>query len=128
MTVRTPYQVEPISTTQAGFLLCSGGQGNYRQVTNQLQYQDGSGVLVAGIAMQDSISFTSRNDLHLIPNPGPATTDSNGSWQDFYSVCTTYCPSSGESDAIQSWTWNSAGLPHTNLVVYKCSSITIDGF
>jgi hypothetical protein len=36
ITVRTPFQVEPISTTQEGFLLCSGGEGHFRQVTNQL--------------------------------------------------------------------------------------------
>jgi len=107
--------------------VCSKGQGWFRTVTNQLQDQNGKGIPQSGILMADALTFTSTNQLGLTPDTGSATTDANGSWSDFYGDCGSACPSSGESDAIQSWTWNGVGLPHTNLVIYKCSSITIDG-
>jgi hypothetical protein len=130
--VLVPYRVEPIATSSQSFVVCgSNGNGWYRVVTNQLQDQNGTGVPKAGIAMADQIQFTGTNQLGLKPGTGQSTTDSNGSWADFYSTCSTACstPSSpGESDALQFWTYSGLPLPHSNLLVFKCGSVTIDGF
>ena len=125
--VRVPTKVLPIATQNQGTILCAGGQGWYRTVTNQLQDQFGSPYAHAGILMTDSITF-STNQLGLSPVTGSASTDANGTWADFYSVCSSLCPSSGQSVAAQNWTYNGIPLAHVNSVVYKCSSITIDGY
>ena len=77
--------------------------------------------------MSDQFVF-GKNHFGLEPATEPGTTDANGSWPDAYTVCTPYCPSSGQSVAAPSWTYNGVPLPHANTVVYKCSSISIDGF
>ena len=125
--VRVPTKVLPIATQNQGTIMCAGGQGWYRTVTNQLQDQFGSAYAHAGIAMADTITF-GTNQLGLSPVTGSASTDANGTWADFYSVCSSLCPSSGQSVAAQSWTYSGIPLPHVNSVVYKCSSITIDGY
>ncbi|MGA7625038.1 MAG: Ig-like domain-containing protein, partial [Candidatus Acidiferrales bacterium] len=130
-TVLVPTMVEPIATTSQGAAACTNKnqQGWVRYVTNQLQYQNGTGVLQAGISMTDTISISSPNGLGISGAiTGTASTNGNGSWPDTYFVCTLTCPSSGSASALQSWTWNGVGLPHVNLVVYKCTSITVDGF
>jgi len=124
---RVPTQVEPIANLRNEVLLCKQGQGWLRIVTNQLQDQFGSPYAHAGIYMVDTLTF-GTNQLGLGPGPGPATTDANGTWPDTYGDCTTFCPSSGQSVATQTWTYNGAPLPHANVITYKCSSITIDGY
>ncbi len=125
-----PYQVEPVADTGHGPALSNGCAGWYRYVTNQIQNQNGSPFAHAGIIMNDVVDFGTTNQLGLSPIFGnPVTTDSSGNWyNDLYEVCTSKCPTpGGESDALQSWTYNNLGLPHSNLVIYKCGSITIDG-
>jgi hypothetical protein len=126
-TVQVPTKVLPIATQNQGTIMCGGGQGWYRTVTNQLQDQFGQPYAHAGIAMADTITF-GTNQLGLSPITGSANTDTNGTWADFYSVCSSACPSSGQSVAAQNWTYNGIPLAHVNSVVYKCSSITIDGY
>jgi len=126
--VAVPTKVLPIATLFSGVLLCQGGQGWSRIVTNQLQDQFGKPYAHAGIVMQDNLVFGSPNQLGLAPGTGSAPTDANGSWPDSYTDCTTLCPTSGQSAANQTWTYNGIPLPHVNTVVYKCTSITIDGF
>jgi hypothetical protein len=125
-----PYQVEPISTTVQGAASCpTGQQGWSRTVQNQLQYVNGAGYLVAGITVADIISIGSTNQLGISSvQPGSFQTDSNGSWPDTYYVCSKYCPGSGQTIALQTWTYNGTPLAHSNSLVYKCTSITIDGF
>jgi hypothetical protein len=125
--IRVPTKVLPIATQNQGTIICAGGQGWYRTVTNQLQDQFGSAYAHPGIGMADTITF-GTNQLGLSPVTGSASTDANGTWPDFYSVCSSLCPSSGQSVAAQSWTYNGTPLAHVNSVVYKCSSITIDGY
>jgi len=125
-----PYQVEPIDTASQGPAQCpSGSAGWVRNVTNQLQYQDGSPYAVDGITLADTLSIGSTNQLGLhSPGTGQATTTGDGSFPDTYSVCSTYCPSStGYSNLLQQWTAYGVPLPHVNGVVDKCNSITIDG-
>ncbi len=125
-----PYKVEPISTTVQGAASCpTGQQGWSRTVQNQLQYVNGGGYRVAGITMADIISIGSTNDLGISgTQTGSFPTDSNGSWPDTYFVCSRACPSSGQTNALQTWTFNQLPLAHSDSLVYKCSSITIDGF
>jgi len=125
-----PYQVEPISTTVQGAASCpTGQQGWSRTVQNQLQYINGAGYRIAGITMADIISIGSTNQLGISgTQTGSFPTDSSGSWPDTYFVCSNACPSSGQTIALQTWTFNQTPLAHSNSLVYKCSSITIDGF
>jgi hypothetical protein len=126
-----PYQVEPIATaSQYPPSICSQGQtGWQRNVTNQLQYANGSPYAHAGITTADNLSIGSRNDLRVTSfQSGSAVTTGDGSWSDYYYVCSAACPAStGETDALQNWTANGVPLGHVNLVIYKCSSISIDG-
>lgn len=133
VTVVAPYRVEPIATQDEGPVISNCGQGHYRVVTDQLQRQDGSGVDQSGILMIDEINFSGTNNLGLAAETcaddnNCQDTDTSGNWTDTYLSCSSYCPGSGESDGIQSWTYNSLGLPHSNLVVYTCSSETIDRY
>jgi len=127
------YQVEPININSQGPVSagsCPTNQyaGYVKYVTNQVQNRDGSAFAVAGLAMTDTIYIGSRHDLGSGTATKSATTTGDGSFQDQYSVCSSACPgSSGETDATQSWTLNGLGLYHVNGIVYKCSSISIDG-
>ena len=78
----------------------------------------------------DNFSIGSRNDLGVASfQSGSDVTTGDGSWSDYYYVCSPACPAStGETDALQNWTANGYPLPHVNLVIYKCSSISVDGY
>jgi len=123
-----PYQVEPIATASQFPASCPSGQAGWnRNVTNQVQYANGSAYAVSGVSVADTISIGSRHDLGSGTSTGSATTTGDGSFTDNYFVCSPACPSTGETDAVQNWTAGSYPLPHSNALVYKCSSITIDG-
>ena len=123
-----PYKVEPIATASQFPASCPQGQAGWnRNVTNQLQYANGNAFAVSGVSVADTITVGSRHDLGSGTSTGSATTTGDGSFSDNYSVCSTACPSTGETDALQNWTAGSYPLPHANALVYKCSSITIDG-
>jgi hypothetical protein len=128
-----PYQAEPIATaSQYPPSICASGQtGWQRNVTNQLQYSNGSAYAQAGITTADTLSIPTgnRNDLHPTSfHVGSAVTTGDGSWLDYYYVCSSVCPAStGETDAKQNWTANGTPLPHANVVIYKCSPISVDG-
>lgn len=125
-----PYQVEPIATASQFPAACPAGQAGWnRNVTNQVQYANGVGYAHAGLSVSDILTISFPNPLGISgTETGTTTTTGDGSFSDNYSVCSTACPtSSGEADAIQNWTVNAIPLFHTNGVVYKCNSITIDG-
>jgi hypothetical protein len=123
-----PYQVEPIDTASQGPADCpSGYAGWVRNVTNQVQRFDGSAFAFSGLTVADTLQVGSKHDLGSGTSTGQETTTGDGSFPDLYSVCSTACPGTGETDALQSWTVNGLGLSHVNAVTYKCSSITIDG-
>jgi hypothetical protein len=129
VTVATPYQVEPIATDSQGVADCpAGSSGWIRNVTNQVQYSNGSAFAFAGLTAADILTIGSRHDLGSGTATGSETTTGDGSFPDTYSVCSTACPSTGETDALQSWSLNGSPLPRSNNVVYKCSSISIDGY
>lgn len=128
-----PYQVEPINVNSqgpaaAGSCPINQYPGYVKYVTNQVQYASGASFAFSGLTVADTITIGSRHDLGSGTSTGSATTTGDGSFQDQYSVCSPACPgSSGETDATQNWTVNGVPLFHINGVVYKCSSISIDG-
>ncbi len=129
-----PYRVEPVSTIVQGTFppgeCPTGGPdpGYLRAVNNQVQYFNGAGYLYS-VTAADIIVVGSRHDLGSGTSTGSVQTEPDGTFYDGYSICSTACPgSSGETDALQSWTVNGVALPHANAIVYKCNSITIDGF
>jgi hypothetical protein len=127
--VQSPYAAVVVGTNIQGAAACPSGEAGWsRTVKLQLQDQDGYAINVAGINMADNIQVGSRNDLGVSSTRTANTnTDSLGTWTDTYFVCSTACPTSGESDALQYWTWSGRPLPHVNAIVYKCTSITNDG-
>jgi hypothetical protein len=127
-----PTLVQVIGTTAQGAAVCPAKQHGWsRLVTDQLFDQGTSPrpITAAGVVVADSIVVTTPNALGIRGTvTGSFNTDANGSWPDSYFVCSTVCPrSTGETDAQQNWTANNTNLPHVNAVVYKCSSITVDG-
>jgi hypothetical protein len=100
-----------------------------RNVTNQLQDQFGGAYLHTGLTMADTITYPVNNAFGINgTQTGSYSTGSNSTFPDTSYVCTTACPgSSAEVDAQQSWTYNGNGLTHANRVVYKCTSIAVDG-
>jgi hypothetical protein len=127
--VQLPYQVEPINTQIQGAAVCPTGMNGWsRTVTNQLQTSTGTAIAQSGITMADSIHIGTPNDLGASDtNTGSHPTDASGNFPDTYFVCSTACPGSGTTNATQSWTYSGNALSHSNAVVYKCSSITVDG-
>ena len=126
---RTPWSAGVVNTTAQGAAVCGAGQAGWsRSVTLQLRDQWGDAYAVGGITMADTIQIGSPNQLGIQnTQTGSFSTDGNGRWPDTYFVCSTACPSSGQSSALQFWTFGGVNLPHVNAVVYKCASITIDG-
>jgi hypothetical protein len=127
--VRRPYAAVVTGTVAQGAANCGSGEAGWsRTVYLQLQDQSGSGIAISGITMADSIEIGSPNDLGASnTNTGSHVTDNTGSSADTYSVCSTACPGSGQSDALQDWTYNGLALSYANAIVYECSSITNDG-
>ena len=123
-----PYQVEPISTASQGQAQCTAGYAGWiRNVTNQVQYQSGAEFGYSGLTVADTLTPGSTNQLGLKTQTGSTKTTGDGSFPDTYYVCSTACPSTNQTDALQNWTANGVPLPHVNGVVYKCGSIAIDG-
>ena len=125
-----PYQVEPIATASQFPAACPSGQAGWnRNVTNQVQYVDGTAYAYSGLTVSDVLSVSTPNTLGISgTQTGTTTTTGDGSFSDNYSVCSSVCPSStGQTDALQNWTVAAYPLPHANVIVYKCGSITIDG-
>jgi hypothetical protein len=106
----------------------SGQAGWERNVTNQVQFKDGSPYVHSGLTVTDNRSI-GRNDLNIsYQDIGSYQTTGDGSFPDSHYDCSFYCPSSsGETDALQNFTVSGLPLPHVDLIIYKGSSITIDG-
>jgi hypothetical protein len=125
-----PYQVEPIATASQGPANCtiSGQSGWVRNVTNQVQYATGAAFAVSGLIVADTITVGTPNTLGVSSKQEAQTaTTGDGSFPDTYFVCSSACPGTGQTDATQKWTVGGGSLPHANALVYKCSSIAIDG-
>jgi hypothetical protein len=125
-----PYQVEPIATASQGPADCTlhTQSGWIRNVTNQVQYVTGAAYAVSGLTVADNITITTPNNLgigNIDENQAPTTGD--GSLPDSYYVCSSACPGSGYTDALQNWIVAGIPLHHVDGNTYTCPSITIDG-
>jgi hypothetical protein len=128
--VRWVNQCSAMNLTSSTDPPCTAGYAGYQRiVTLQVVDQEGLPINQSGISMSDSISIGSPNGLGIgNTRTGTEGTNSDGQWYDTYSVCSSVCPTGGaQTNATQSWTANSTAIPGTNSIVYKCSSITIDG-
>jgi hypothetical protein len=129
--VRIPYAAVVDHTTVEGYAncegICTGCSGWSRWVIMQLVDQTGAPFKRAGLNMADAIYPATPNQLGMQTRTGSYATDYRGQWLDQYFVCSTGCPGSGETDALQFWTRDGVALWHVNGVVYKCTSITVDG-
>ena len=110
--------------------------GWYRQVAGQIFDQHGVAYTADGVLMTEQVFVTSHNDLDLHnPETGTATTaydagalpPRHGAYGDTFKFCSNFCPSSGETDAIQILTWNGLPVLHSNWLAYRCGGITVDG-
>ena len=123
-------QVSAMTLTTTTTPACATGSGGYwRRVTLQLFDQNYIPITQSGLTMADSIAIGTPNQLGATnTNTGHENTNGDGQWYDTYSICSSYCPAgTGQTNATQSWTASGAALTGTNALVYKCSSITIDG-
>lgn len=97
-------------------------------MNNQVQFITGAGYPYS-VTAADTITIGARHDLGSGTSTGSEQTASDGTFYDGYSICSAACPgSTGETDASQNWTVNGVPLLHVNGVIYKCTSITIDGY
>ena len=135
--VQVPYSASYISSISQGSLSqaqCTalgapaGSAGYQRLVTLQLQDNRPAGIYVSGVTVADTLTPPPGNAFGMGTATGSTPTDSSGEWPDQYYVCTTACPGSGAQVVVpQSWTANNMQMGHVNSIVYKCTSITIDG-
>lgn len=129
--IQIPTSVAVLNTVSQGQGSCpSGLAGWVRVVTLQLRDQQGSAIQYPGISVSDQISSGSPNTCFLNSyQTGTGGTDSNGSWTDTYSICSTVCPNNGscQTDATQTWTANGITVAQAVPIVYACNSITVNG-
>ena len=135
--IQIPSYVHYVNTSASAALSTSActaiglpGSGWQRNVTLQLQDQGHGSIVSPSYLVADALTVNSPNNLGFSSSQtlvGSVYTNSYGQWPDSYIACSTYCPTSGQSNVTQSWTANSKSLPYTNSIVYKCTGITIDG-
>jgi hypothetical protein len=124
-----PYAAGVIRDIEQGAAVCSVGYSGWsRKVTLQLYDQFLHPIQRSNIAMQDTITVTSPNDLQIEGTQvGGAPTNASGQWPDSYFVCSKVCEShNAATNASQSWIAGIDPLPHINSIHYECGSITID--
>jgi hypothetical protein len=123
------------SVNSTNFPTCTGTQaGWYRQVQKIVTDQTGADMAVSGQNLSETVTIGTPNDLNITGTQvGTAVTDGNGNFNDTFFVCSSSCPaSSGQTGAAQtiSDVLSSGVGPYAlspNSLVYKCTSITING-
>lgn len=114
---------------------CPSRQAGWsRQVLKVVLDQYGSPIALFGQNLAETVTITAPNQLNLgDPSTGTAATDSEGRFTDTFFLCSPQCPgSTGQTDASQIITdvLPSGSGPYSltaNTLVYKCSSITVNG-
>jgi hypothetical protein len=95
----------------------------------------GSAYTTDGVAVGETVQIGSNGlNLPSTVETGSSTTaydpadNIHGTYIDEFYSCSNVCPgSTSETGALQTITYNGIGLPHSNALVYKCGSITVDG-
>ncbi len=133
-----PYRGTPVVTefSNAATFCAQGSAGWDREVVAQVFDVSGTPYTSDGIPFSETIQVSSSNNGLGLSNPaqGSGTTaydpadNLDGAFVDEYFFCSNVCPgNASETDALQTITYNGIGLPYVNPMVYKCSSITLDG-
>jgi hypothetical protein len=131
--VRQLYAAKLVATVfsqpMSGCLTGSGGWD--RKITADIVDQNGNPWTISGVTMTETVTIA-RNDFGLKCSTGcsgTTTTDSAGDYGDHFSFCNFSCPSSTtkETDFTQVDYFNGIPVHNTNLLVYKCKSITWNG-
>jgi hypothetical protein len=110
--------------------------GWHRKVAGQVFDQYGVAYAQDGVPMTEQVFISSHNDLDLHNLSIGATTTEydyqaqpprHGAYGDTFEFCSSLCPSSGETDAIQTLNWQGLPVLHSNLIAYRCGGITVGG-
>jgi hypothetical protein len=136
--MRIPFRGVPYRNVYSeAYTLCASGTAGWtRKVFGQVFDVGGVAFVQDGIPMTEQVFLSSRNDLELSRFDTGNTTTSydpyaqpprHGAYDDWFFFCSKHCPGAEETDAIQTLIWNGFGLFHSNLLIYKCSGITVDG-
>ncbi|MGA8432303.1 MAG: hypothetical protein WB729_20930 [Candidatus Sulfotelmatobacter sp.] len=135
VTVQTPTASRIVQTlsSKAETSCASGQAGWYRQVLKIVTDQNGTDIVQSGQNLTEKVTITTPNQLNISGvQTGTAVTNSSGNFTDTFFVCSPSCPGTGQTDASQtiSDTLASGAGPYNlspNTLVYKCSSITVNG-
>jgi len=135
-TVRVLYAAELISTIFSRVnAACPAGQAGWdRGITEKIVDQSGQYWTYDGILIQEAITI-GRNDFNLSCGQnnnscnGSENTYSSGTFDDRFYFCSPACvnPTNSETDATQVLYYNGVPVQLTNLLVYKCGSISWNG-
>jgi hypothetical protein len=133
----TPFRGAPYRDVYSQAMYCQPpATGWDRKIFGQVFNQFVVAFTANGVPMTETVSIGARNDLGLSnPQIGTTTTSLDqyanpprtGAYDDRFYFCTKHSPCSGETDAIQTLTWNGLKVLHSNLLAYKCGGITVDG-
>ena len=122
--------VNPISSGPAS---CKSGQSGWtRKILKAVTDQNGSDIVLSGQLLDETVTITTPNQLNLVDvTTGTAVTD-GANFTDTFFACSAKCPGTGQTDASQTITdmLPSGAGPYNlspNVLVYKCSSITVNG-
>jgi hypothetical protein len=128
--VQVPTSLSLIATISQGPASCSQGTAGWdRWVTWQVLDQTGQPIQQV-LTVSDTLTIGSPNSCGTSGRTGSANTYNTGQFPDHYFLCTTGCAggNSCQSNGTQTWTVQGKVLSSdVKSVVYKCSSITING-
>ncbi len=110
----------------------SGTAGWLRVVQKIVTDQNQTDMVVSGQNLTETVTYPQPNAFGINKmTTGKAITDAQGHFQDRFFVCTNVCPGSSQSvtatqtisDSLNSHTYTLTN----NSIVYKCSSISLNG-
>lgn len=133
-TVRVPYSARLVQTVWSRAYTCNPGTAGWdRKNTERVVDQFGQDFTFDNQTISESFTI-GRNDLGLSCGAqgsncsGTQNTYGGGNFNDEFFFCSRSCPgSTGETDASQVVYYNGIPLHNTDLIIYKCSSITWNG-
>lgn len=131
-TVQKPTSDPIFSVNHNAAASCTTGFAGWNlDVNKHIADQNGDYILTPGQTLTETYTI-GTNQLNMTINTASVQTNSAGIVGDDYFVCSTLCPGTRETDATQHPTDQLPGSPtqytlNTNSVVYKCSSISVNG-
>jgi hypothetical protein len=131
-TVTTPTDAVPSPSNGAATDCPSGQAGWNRVVGKMVTDQSGTNIVVQNQYITETYTIGTPNNFGITSvGTGQGYTYADGSFGDRFRLCSKLCPgSSGQTDGTQhiSDLWNGHTYTLTsNAIVWKCSSITING-